>query len=145
MTDFKAQGKKNKQIGADTERRVRKDLEDKGYIVDKFTNNVDLDKGELHPAKHKFRGMGIPMSIGTGFPDFIAYKLIGDSAEIIGVEVKSNGWIDQTEKLKCKWLMDNKVFHKILIASREKNGNRIELIYKEPRDVKDEIKQEVSI
>jgi hypothetical protein len=30
--------------------------------------------GKLIPAKHKFCGVGRPMAIGTGFPDFIAYK-----------------------------------------------------------------------
>ncbi len=37
-----AKGKKNKLKGARFELKVRKDLEAKGWIVDKWTNNVDL-------------------------------------------------------------------------------------------------------
>ena len=138
MTDFKELGKQNKKLGADTEKRVRIDLISKGWYVVKYQNNVDLEKGELVHAKNKFLGFGKPVMLGAGFPDFMAHKLNGDTGlyEVIGVEVKSNGWINQTEKQKCKWLIENKIFSKVWIASREKIGNRIELIYKEPREVK---------
>ena len=36
-----AKGKKNRAIGATFEKRVRADLESKGWIVDRFTNNVE--------------------------------------------------------------------------------------------------------
>jgi len=114
--------------------------------------------GKLIPAKHKFRGIGIPMAIGTGFPDFIAFvnysnveeneltypmvlrakatvdekEVISFSeknVEIIGVEVKSNGYLDKKEKEKCKWLLDNNIFSKILIAKKGKR--RGEIIYEE--------------
>ncbi len=139
------QGKKNKAAGARFELKVRKDLEDKGRIVSKWMNNVVLPlgnivkpgsgmpaiivRGYLTPAKHKFRGLGRPMAIGTGFPDFIAFRY-GDSCDcghecghIEGIEVKSNGYLDKIEKEKCKWLLDNNIFSKILIASKgEKRG-----------------------
>jgi len=109
--DKKIQGKKNREAGQRFEVKVRKDLESKGWIVDKWSNNVefkkiygedvlkkkiDIDKiswnieskeiydqgyiGKLIPSKHKFRGPGIPMAIGTGFPDFIAFKDINEIA-----------------------------------------------------------------
>ena len=153
-----SQGKKNRAAGSRFELKVRKDLESKGWIVDKWTNNVDLifhedsEKlryidGNLIPAKHKFRGMGIPMVMGTGFPDFIAFTKPGKYflyvaeeegyelsypkedfgnkgySEIIGVEAKSNGYLDKIEKVKCKWLLNNNIFSEILIAKKgEKRG-----------------------
>ena len=105
-----------------------------------------MKKGKLISAKHKFRGPGIPMAIGTGFPDFIAYSFFVESIEedlnikcegisttmhpeIIGVECKINGYLDKTEKEKCRWLLENHIFSKILIASKgEKLG---EIKYKE--------------
>ncbi len=148
MKDMKKTGKKNRAAGARFELKVRKDLEDKGWVVSKWMNNlkyipqkvvqdiphvVTVEDFELIPAKHKFRGPGIPMAIGTGFPDFIAFKtektnVYGDPtprllSRIVGVESKMNGYLDKTEKEKCKWLLDNKIFSKILIASKgEKRG-----------------------
>ena len=40
-----SQGKKNRAAGARFELKVRKDLEDKNWIVSKWMNNVDLIKG----------------------------------------------------------------------------------------------------
>jgi hypothetical protein len=168
------QGKKNRKSGSEFERLVRKDLEEKGWIVSKWMNNVEfynqeekqkhpeqlsgdkcltredcvgfnsLTLGKLIPAKHKFCGVGRPMAIGTGFTDFICFRIIntegipkkvnlkGDESgikynqfvyEVIGVEAKSNGIIDKVEKEKCKWLLENNIFSRILIASKgEKRG-----------------------
>ena len=128
-------GKKNRVAGADTERRVRANLEDDGWIVDKWRNNVK--NNELVVAKNCFmKGRGV--MLGSGFPDFIAFKVvshipsvIGFLYEVVGIECKSNGYLSAEEKEKCKWLLKNKVFSKILIASREKINNRIEIKYKE--------------
>jgi len=55
-------------------------LEEKGWIVDKWSNNIDLDSGVVHPAKRRFArfnaNMGV-MTIGTGFPDFVCFKWHG--------------------------------------------------------------------
>ncbi len=162
MVDNKKIGKQNREAGARFERKVRKDLESKGWIVDKWSNNVEFEKiaqeillspinskGKLIPAKHKFRGKGIPMAIGTGFPDFIAFtkekewkcfvdeykirytnrKLDKDQASfqvVIGVEAKSNGYLNKEEKEKCRWLLDNNVFSKILIAKKGKKRGEVE-------------------
>ncbi len=155
-------GKKNRAAGVRFELRVRKDLESKGWNVFKNTNNVDLsdytvdkegeDKlgkydfcspGKLIPAKHKFRGVGIPMSIGTGFPDFIAIsekwhlikslKSLENSIPkglkvVFGIEVKSNGSLTKEERAKCKWMLENNIFSKILIARKGKKRGEIEYI-----------------
>ena len=107
-------------------------MEDSGWIVDKWSNNVNLEKNQLVPAKHKFRGIGIPMALGTGFPDFITFKKTKDSYEgVIGVECKTGKYLDKTEKEKCRWLLDNNVFSKILIAYKTKEGNKIKINYME--------------
>lgn len=97
-------------------------------------------KGRLVSAKRKFRGPGIPMAIGTGFPDYICFKKsqklaensIGESIRVSvvqGVECKSLGYLDKEEKEKCRWLLNNHIFSKILIASRGKKRGTIK--YKE--------------
>jgi hypothetical protein len=168
------QGKKNKRDGAKFELLVRKDLEEKGWIVSKWQNNVEFpdivrikatentsieafdkkrfNEGRLFPAKHKFCGIGRPMALGTGFPDFIAYTykeiiidiskpfpneevVDGNTCTLIGVEVKSNGYLDKEEKNKCKWLIEKKVFPKILIARKPKSSQELisgeKIIYEE--------------
>ena len=90
------QGKTSNAQGAAFELRVRKDLEDKGWTVDKWTNNVELRSdleasdnfwgcksvfnGKLVPAKpHMVFNPAIkrmiPLQRSSGFPDFIAYKI----------------------------------------------------------------------
>ena len=110
--------------------------------------------GKLIPCKPKYnpftKGM---MMISGGFPDFVAFKLVEATYKdnviipstlcempsgkldttstyvLIGVEVKSNGTLSKEEKEKCRWLLDNNIFSKILIARKgEKRG---EIIYKE--------------
>ena len=145
----KKMGKKSRADGAKFELIVRKDMESKGWFVSKYTNNVEFDyeadkfykvekgtTGLLRPAKHKFNPFNKVMSMGTGFPDFICHKQIqihpyGFVFDVIGVESKSNGILDKEEKEKCKWLLKNKVFSKILVASKIKTGRKTEITYKE--------------
>ena len=148
------QGKKNRQAGARFELRVRADLEKEGWIVAKWTNNVEFmcthkEKccARLVKVKNKFRGKGIPMMLGAGFPDFIAFRYLdedvdfikkGDKCagvsvhryEIIGVEVKSKGYLSKEEKEKVDWLLEKNVFSKVLIAMKDPN-KRGGIIYKE--------------
>ena len=160
--DRKKIGKQNRAKGLRFENSVRKDLESQGWIVDKWSNNVEffeeenhipdddgiLVTGRLIPARRKYNPFNKALSIGTGFPDFIIYTLGEDALEetfglscthedvfIIGVEVKSNGYLDKEEKLKCEWLLKNKVFSKILIASKDKSKKRV-IVYKEFWDIK---------
>ena len=131
MIDKEKQGKANRLKGARFELKVREDLKDKGWIVDKWTNNVDFcyddcGGGEMHPARYNRFNMR-----STGFPDFIAFKLYNNNTmdfyEVIAVEVKTNGYLSKEEKEKCTWYLDNNIFSKILIASND-NG---EIVYKE--------------
>ena len=154
------QGKKNKAAGARFELKVRHDLESKGWIVSKWMNNIEFPKGisllnnkkldinkfptmrfeagKLIPAKHKFCGIGRPMAIGTGFPDFMAFRQHrepyyldnndGYLFGVVGVEAKSNGYLDKKEKEKVKWLLENNIFSKILVAKKGKKRGEIEYV-----------------
>ena len=133
MIDKVAQGKKSRRDGMAFELKVRADLESKkGLIVDKWTNNVDyIDVngirlfGRLHPARSNRFNMR-----STGFPDFVAIKpFIGNSTfyDVIAVESKMNGVLSKVEKEKCQWYLDNNIFSKILIASKDDK----EIVYKE--------------
>ena len=121
-------GKKSRAAGARFELKVRGNLESNGWIVDKWSNNVDLEKGKLMKAKRKYNPYKKVLGIGTGFPDFIAFKRKGKNYEIIGVEVRGNGWLDKSEKEKCRFLLDKKIFSKILIAKKGKKRGEIEYI-----------------
>ena len=122
-------GKKSRAAGARFELKVRGHLENQGWIIDKWTNNVDLDEKKLIKAKRKYNPFKKMLIIGTGFPDFIGFKLSGKkSYEIIGIEVKANGWLDKIEKEKCQWYLENKIFSRILIAKKGKKRGEIEYI-----------------
>jgi len=77
-------------------------------------------------AKRKYNPFKKVMVIGTGFPDFIAFRPKGKNYEIIGVEVRGSGWLDKSEKEKCKFLLNKKIFSKILIAKKGKKRGKIE-------------------
>lgn len=151
-------GKRSKAQGSAFEKVVRIDLEKKGWIVDRWSNNVEFDTrreqliknnfgvpidkkviltGKLIPAKVSWRrtpkGM-FPMGLNSGFPDFVCMKtdnIYHGLYEVIGVESKMTGVLDKEEKLKCRWLLDNNVFSKILIARKTKVKNRIVVEYEE--------------
>ncbi len=127
--------------GARFELKVRKDLEEKGRVVDKWSNNVDLDndsskdtqgghknlqagdsgepRGKLIIAKRKYNPFSKALTIGTGFPDFISIKYIHEGVySVIGVEVKMNGTLSKIEKQKCAWYLKNNIFSAIWIAKK---------------------------
>jgi hypothetical protein len=123
-------GRKSRAAGSRFEVKVRKDLEDKGRVVDKWSNNVDLEKGEMAPAKRKYNPFRKALVIGTGFPDFISIKHIYEEAySVIGVEVKMNGVLSKEEKEKCAWYLRKKIFSEIWIAKAVKKGRKIEIKY----------------
>jgi len=149
-------GKKNRAGGGVFEKRVRIDLESKGWTVDRWTNNVEFytekikqkiggfDEfhvtgiGKLIPAKVTWRrtpkGM-FPLGLNSGFPDFICFRknlinsLDYNVYRVIGVECKTNGTLTKLEREKCQWYLDNGVFSKILIAEKTKRKNRIVVVY----------------
>lgn len=127
--DLVKQGKKNRVSGRVFEAKVREKLETMGWIVDKWTNTVDYDKMKVVPAKRKYNPFKKVMVIGTGFPDFVAFRRDEDNSYgVIGVEVKSKGYLTQIEKSMCMWLLENKIFSKILIAKKGKKRGEIEYI-----------------
>ena len=158
MIDYKKQGKKNRAIGADFERRTRKDLESKGWIISRWGNNIELipikvkkeflkEQIELRvghkildeevPTQEDFYGKLIPAkstrfrSNTHGFPDFISYRrLFGEAYEIAFVECKTNGYLSQIEKEKAKWYLENKLCSKFFIAYKTKIKNRVKVEYK---------------
>ena len=148
--DKQAQGKKNRKSGQAFELKVRKDLERSGWRVCKWMNNVDFGvlgvNGELVAAKRKYNPFMRALSIGNGFPDFVAFQLPENYKNfaveqeginkgqfklyiVIGVEAKINGYLTPEERKKCAWLLENNVFSKILIA--QKGIKRGEIVYKE--------------
>ena len=128
-TNYSRQGKLNRAAGVRFEAKVRAELKSQRWIICKWMNNIDLEKNEIIPAKRKYNPYLRALSIGNGFPDFICFRNSGKKDyEIIGVEVKANGWLDKEEKEKCKWLLDNKIFSKILIAKKGNKRGEIEYI-----------------
>lgn len=122
-------GKRSRASGANFELKIRTDLERKGWIVNKFGNNVDLEKQKMILAKKKYNPFLKFMTIGTGFPDFIAVKHVeGDVYHVEGVEVKTNGILSKEEKQKCKWYLQQKVFSKIWIAKKGEKRGEIEYV-----------------
>jgi hypothetical protein len=125
-------GSVSKSAGGNFELKARGDLEERGWIVDKWSNNVDLEKGKVVSCKRVFKrfgeGKGV-MTIGTGFPDFVCFERRGDLFKVIGVEVKMNGNLSREEKLKCSWLLKNGIFSEILVASKVKEKNRVRVVY----------------
>jgi len=110
--DYKEQGKKNRISGQRFEQKVRKHLEEEGYTVMKHHNQINTKTGFL-PAKPTFR-YGRPVSLGTGFPDFIAFipkqnvrQGIGTNYKLIFVEAKKRKYLDKEEREKGDWLIKN--------------------------------------
>tara|TARA_Y100000310_G_C20665841_1_gene807416 strand:+ start:419 stop:913 length:495 start_codon:yes stop_codon:yes gene_type:complete len=136
-----SKGKKSKSSGGQFELRVRKDLEEKGFIVDKWSNNIDLETKSIHPAKRKYNPFAKVMTIGTGFPDFIAFQKREDKRyEIIGVEVKINGTLNRIEKEKCKLYLKKEIFSQILIARKVKEKNRVRVEYTDIKEILDRMR-----
>jgi len=128
-------GKRSKVGGGNFELRVRKDLEEKGWIVDKWSNNVDLKERRIVPCKRKFNPFNKVMTIGTGFPDFICFERRGDLYKVIGVEVKMNGTLSRVEKQKCAWCLKNGIFNEMLVARKVKERNRVRVEYTNVVDI----------
>jgi hypothetical protein len=120
--NYSKQGKRNRAAGNRFERKVRKDMEAKGWILDKWTNNIDLEEKKIVPAKRKYNPFLRALSVGTGFPDFIAIKVNKKGKNnLIGIEVKRKGYLSKIEKEKCKIYLQKKLFSEILIAKETKD------------------------
>lgn len=126
-----AMGKSNKRKGNQLEAKARAALTDAGYIICRWQNTV-VD-GKLVGAKPKWNFFTKSISYsGTGFPDYIVMKKMDAPTytfegcyNVIGLEVKSNGYLDPEERVMVKWYLDNKIFPKIIIAKKDKSGHMI--------------------
>jgi len=49
-----AQGKQSRAVGLRFESKVREYWEGQGWSMDKWSNNVDLEKNKVAPAKRKY-------------------------------------------------------------------------------------------
>jgi hypothetical protein len=141
MIDYKKQGKKNRASGKAFELRVRKDLESQGWIV--FRNSNDCEQVSDDPedgkgfifkqAKTKWNPFTrAPMSIQSGFPDFICIKyfpgvmgyqpVVSNLFWVQFVECKINSYLSKEEKEKVEWIKTN-LHIDIFVASKgEKRG-----------------------
>jgi len=121
-------GRKARAQGARFELRIRDEMERRGWIIDKWTNNVDLEISKIVKAKRKYNPFKKMLVVGTGFPDFIAFRKVGEVYEVIGVEVKMNGILSKVEKEKCRWLLKNDIFSEILVVKKGEKRGAIEYI-----------------
>lgn len=122
-------GRKARGAGGRFELKVRGDLEEKNFVVDKWGNNVDLDKGKVVIAKRKFNPFNRALTIGTGFPDFVCFQRGEDNRyNVIGVECKVNGLLSKKEKEKCGFLLKKKVFSEIWVAKKGEVRGKVEYI-----------------
>lgn len=155
-------GSVSRSAGGIFELKVRKDLEGKGWVVDKWSNNVapsdtndqtgradsPVIYGKIVPCRRVFKrfgaGKGV-MTIGTGFPDFVGFEKRGDLFRVIGVEVKMNGTLSREEKMKCSWLLDRGIFSEILVASKVKVKNRVRIEYVDFLEVKRRMRDDKKI
>lgn len=114
--DYKKLGKRNLRRGREFENRVRKELEGKGFIVARWTNNIDLNLKKFIQAKQgKFR------KVSTGFPDFI---VINGSNSFYFVECKRKGYLDREEKEKVE-IIKKMGFRVYLAYLTSKNKRKI--------------------
>ena len=129
--ELSIRGRKSRAKGQRFEAKVREDLENLGWIVSKWMNTVDYNRqeniGKLVPAKRKYNPFLKALSIGTGFPDFVCIKRNPEgSYEVIGLEAKGKGYLDPKERGMCVWLLENKIFSRILIAKDSKERGKVE-------------------
>ena len=110
------QGKRNKRVGAAFETKTRKLFEEKGWIVSKWNNNIDLQTDEMKPAgNHYIPGRGL--TTGKGFPDFVMFGEQSINTELYHlffVECKTNNLLSKEEKMKMNVLRE--MGHKCYIA-----------------------------
>lgn len=129
----KKRGKKSRNSGKKFEVKVRTDLENRGYIVCKWTNTVDLVNNKLIAAKAQFNPFFKRIvGEGSGFPDYIAFKKKDNNYVLFGVEskkVEAKNKLDKKEREMATWLLDNDIFPKIYVAMPIKKGRKIQVVY----------------
>ncbi len=121
-------------------------------FISRKWKDLTLKNGKHYPgpvarlvqAKPKYLFMNGAMKMvgnSSGFPDFVVWnKDLNLEVEkqlrrekhhcvgIFGVESKMNGILDAEEKEKCRWILRNKIFIRILIAKKGKKRGEIEYV-----------------
>jgi len=148
--DYKKQGKANRAAGKRFELKVREDLENKGWIVFRNSNDVEYSKEEdvgineevgdkifksdvqtirfvkFKQAKSKWNPFTkMPMSIQSGFPDFVCIIYRGTYFEVQFVECKVNGMLSKIERDKVEWIKANLKIPLIVARRGDKRGKII--------------------
>ena len=137
-------GKKSRTQGADFEKRVRADLEARGWVVSKWQNNVEFNRdnpkngmngvieyARCVPCKNLFIGKNKPIMLTGGFPDFIAFtETIECGYMIIFVECKTNNILSKKEKEKAQWYLKNNYCSEFHLAYKTKEKNRVKVNYR---------------
>jgi predicted Holliday junction resolvase-like endonuclease len=110
------QGRKNRNHGKYFEGRVREDLEKKGWICFKNSNNVekiDTENGQtilFRQTRPKYNPFAKRIIYtGNGFPDYVCIMGFDDGAtfKVMFVECKSAKYMSHEEKKKARWLVQN--------------------------------------
>jgi len=141
--------KKSRKKGGTFENKVREDLTNKGWIVCRFDNNVDLKLKKLVQSKGKFNPFTRSlMMINSGFPDYLCFKFKAEGRgeqyfkndvwninitpywEVKLVECKVGKYLDAEEKEKVEWIKQNLKIP-ICVAYKERVGRRKVIIYKD--------------
>ena len=97
---------------------------------------------KLIRCKNKFNPFTKSLMMNSGgFPDFIAFQKTSERGyNVIGVECKTNGYLDKEEKEKCQWLLENGLFNEIWVA--KKKEEEIEYVNFKDKYLKDSLKPE---
>jgi type I site-specific restriction endonuclease len=124
--DHVKKGKKSRSQGNAFELRVRKELESKGWVV--FKNSNNLKDGEYIISKPKFNPVTKQlMMMSGGFPDFLC--LHKDTKELLFVESKMTGVLDKQEKETCDWI-NKELGQDVFVAYKVKIKNKVEVAFK---------------
>lgn len=146
--DRRKLGKKSRAAGKRFEIKVREDLEKKGWIVFRNSNDAtpqvkkkskDGSSEEMlvpfvfKQAKSKWNPFTkMPMTMQSGFPDFVCirqleYKDIAiitklNQWDVQFVECKLGKYLDKIEKEKVQWIKDNLKIPVIVASKGLKRG-----------------------
>jgi hypothetical protein len=122
-------GKINRRKGKEFENKVKKYLEEQGFMVIRFDKQVDLKENKLITSKPKFNPFTKRiMVMSSGFPDFICFKREKDFNKIIFVECKINGYLNKEEKEKASWLIYTFNFEFFVAKKDEKEIKLVKII-----------------
>jgi len=113
-------GRKSRAAGKAFEKKVRTNLESRGFLVVRNDNDVKEENGVLKFKQAKASWNPFtkrPNSISTGFPDF----LVVNHTNVFFVESKMSKYLDAEEKKKVEWIRNN-LGLEVVVAYKKKRG-----------------------